>query len=31
MLSYAHGQDVGGGEGIKDCRAVCEVDSKLGS
>ena len=31
MLSYAHGQDVGGGEGIKDCRAAREVDSKLGS
>ena len=31
MFSYAHGQDVGGGEVIKDCRAAREVDSKLGS
>ena len=29
MLSYTHGQDVGGGEGIKHYRAACEVDSKL--
>ena len=31
MPSYAHGQDIGGGEGIKDCRAAREVDSKLES
>ena len=31
MLSYAHRQDVGGGEGITDCRAAREVDRKLES
>ena len=30
MLSYAHEKEVGSGEGIEDCRAAREVDSKLG-